>query len=314
MRRFWLSFSLVMIALVSIPFWMKPFYLFLITEILTLSLFAMSFDLVYGYTGMLSLGHATFFGVGSYILTLTILHWHTSLWVSLLLAIIGSMVFAWMIGFFAVRARGTNFVVITIIFSLVIFYLSFYYKNITGGDDGLPVKIPDLPLGVVSVPIYDNPLANYLLVLAIVGLSYLFYRRLMASPLGRVFLAIKSNEERARYIGFNTLRYRMISFAISGALSGLSGALYTMTTHYSNNKLLHWTTSIDVVVWTIVGGAGTLVGPVLGTTIFTFFREFISFHFKQYPIVIGLVLILFIIYVPQGLLGLGARGFRRGGK
>jgi branched-chain amino acid transport system permease protein len=85
-----------------------------------------------------------------------------------------------------------------------------------------------------------------------------------------------------------------------------------MTTHYSNNKLLHWTTSIDVVVWTIVGGAGTLIGPVLGTTIFTFFREFISLHFKQYPILIGLVLILFIIFVPQGLLGLGVKWFRRG--
>ena len=98
---------------------------------------------------------------------------------------------------------------------------------------------------------------------------------------------------------------------ISGAFSGLAGSLYTMTTHYSNNKLLHWTTSIDVVVWTIVGGAGTLLGPVLGTGLFTFFREFISFHFKQYPIVIGIVLILFIIFVPQGLLGLVLGRFRR---
>jgi branched-chain amino acid transport system permease protein len=122
--------------------------------------------------------------------------------------------------------------------------------------------------------------------------------------MGKLLLAIRSNEERTRYIGFNTLRYRLISFIISGAFSGLAGALYTMTTHFSNNKLLHWTTSIDVVVWTIVGGAGTLIGPVLGVGLFTFFREFISFHFKQYPIAIGIVLVFFIIFIPQGLLGL----------
>jgi branched-chain amino acid transport system permease protein len=314
MRRYWLFFLLVMLFLLSVPFWIPSFFLFLVTEILTLSLFAMSFDLIYGYTGMLSLGHATFFGAGSYILTLSILYWQTNIWIALLLAMIGSAFFAWIIGFFAVRARGTNFVVITIIFSLVIFYLSFYYKNITGGDDGLSVRIPDLALGFLTVSIHDNPLANYYLVMVIVVFSYLFYRRLMHSPMGRLFLAVKSNEERAGYVGFNTLHYRLISFVISGAFSGLSGALYTMTTHYSNNKLLHWTTSIDVVVWTIVGGAGTLIGPILGTTIFAFFREFVSFHFKQYPIVIGVVLILFIVYVPQGLLGLAAKVFRSEGK
>lgn len=288
--------------------------MFLVTEIIGLSLFAMSFDLIYGFTGMLSLGHATFFGAGSYIFTLSIIYWQTNLWVSLLLAIIGSAIIAWGIGFFAVRARGTNFIVITIIFSLVIFYLSFYYKSITGGDDGLPVKIPDLSLGFISLPIHDNPMVNYYLVLVIVSLCYLFYWRLIASPMGRLFLAIKSNEERTQYIGFNTLKYRLISFVISGAFSGLSGALYSMTTHYTNNKLLHWTTSVDVVVWTIVGGAGTLIGPVMGACIFAFFREFISFHFKQYPIVIGIVLIFFIIFIPQGILGYLLGLIRREGK
>jgi branched-chain amino acid transport system permease protein len=290
----------------------KPFYTFLVAEIMTWSLLAMSFDLIYGFTGMLSLGHATFFGAGSYLFTLSIIHWHANLWVALLLSVIGSAIAAWIIGFFAVRARGTNFVVITIIFSLVIFYLSFYYKSITGGDDGLPIKPPDLCLGVLRVSLYDEPIANYYLVLVIVSLCFLFFRRLISSPLGKLFLAIRSNEERTQHIGFNTLRYRLISFIISGAFSGLAGSLYTMTTHYSNNKLLHWTTSIDVVVWTIVGGAGTLLGPVLGTGLFTFFREFISFHFKQYPIVIGIVLILFIIFVPQGLMGLVLGRFRRG--
>lgn len=310
-RRFWLVFFLVILILMSLPFWAKPFYMFLMTEIIIMSLFAMSFDLIYGFTGMLSLGHATFFGSGSYIFTLSILHWQTNLWISLFLAIIGSAIIAWIIGFFAVRARGTNFIVITIIFSLVIFYLSFYYKSITGGDDGLPVQTPDLLLGFLRISIHENPMANYYLVLIIVSLSYLFYWRLIASPMGRLFLAIKSNEERTWYIGFNTLKYRLISFVVSGMFSGLAGALYTMTTHYSNNKLLHWTTSVDVVVWTIVGGAGTLIGPILGTCLFTFFREFISFHFKQYPIAIGIVLILFIIFVPQGLLGLFLDRIRR---
>jgi len=309
--RFWLFFFLVILVLLSLPWWAASFYTFLVAEIMTWSLFAMSFDLIYGFTGMLSLGHATFFGTGSYLFTLSAIHWQANLWVALLLSIVGSAIVAGIIGFFAVRARGTNFVVITIIFSLVIFYLSFYYKSITGGDDGLPMKPPDLSLGVLSFSLYDEPIANYYLVLVIVCLCFLFYRRLVSSPLGKIFLAIRSNEERTQHIGFNTLRYRLISFIISGAFSGLAGGLYTMTTHYSNNKLLHWTTSIDVVVWTIVGGAGTLMGPILGTGLFTFFREFISFHFKQYPIVIGIVLILFIVFVPQGLLGLVLGRFRR---
>ncbi len=310
-RRFWQFFAIVILILVTLPWWAGSFYTFLLAEIMTWSLFAMSFDLIYGFTGMLSLGHATFFGAGSYIFTLSIMHWHANLWFALLLAIVGSAVVAWIIGFFAVRARGTNFVVITIIFSLVIFYLSFYYKSITGGDDGLPMKPPDLSLGVVSFSLYEEPIANYYVVLVIVSLCFLLFNRLIRSPLGKLFLAIRSNEERTRHIGFDTLRYRLISFVISGAFSGLAGGLYTMTTHYSNNKLLHWTTSIDVVVWTVVGGAGTLFGPVLGTGLFTFFREFISFHFKQYPIVIGIVLILFIIFVPQGLLGLVLGWIRR---
>jgi branched-chain amino acid transport system permease protein len=312
-RRFWFFFLSVFLILLSLPFWGGSYYTFLVTEIMVLSLFAMSFDLIYGFTGMLSLGHATFFGAGSYIFTLSILYWHTNLWISLFLAIIGSTIIAWLIGFFAVRARGTNFIVITIIFSLVIFYLSFHYKSITGGDDGLPVNTPALHLGFLTIPIHDNPKANYYLVLCLISLCYLFYWRLIYSPMGKLFLAIRSNEERTQYIGFDTLRYRLISFIISGAFSGLAGALYTMTTHYSNNKLLHWTTSVDVVVWTIVGGAGTLIGPVLGACIFTFFREFISFHFKQYPIVIGIVLILFIIFIPQGLLGLFLGWLRREG-
>ncbi len=310
-QRFWILFFLGMLALAALPWWSRSFYTFLVAEILTWSLFAMSFDLIYGFTGMLSLGHATFFGAGSYLFTLSVIHWQANLWIALILAILGSAIVAWVIGFFAVRARGTNFVVITIIFSLVIFYLSFYYKSITGGDDGLPMKPPDLSLGFLSFSLYDEPIANYYLVLVIVSLCFLFYRRLIHSPLGKLFLAIRSNEERTRHIGFNTLQYRLLSFVISGAFSGLAGGLYTMTTHYSNNKLLHWTTSIDVVVWTIVGGAGTLLGPVLGTGLFTFFREFISFHFKQYPIVIGIVLILFIIFVPKGLLGLVLGRFRR---
>lgn len=243
-RRFWFFFFLVILVLISLPFWARSFYMFLMTEIIIMSLFAMSFDLIYGFTGMLSLGHATFFGAGSYIFTLSILHWQTNLWISLLVAIVGSAVAAWIIGFFAVRARGTNFIVITIIFSLAIFYLSFYYKSITGGDDGLPVKTPDLLLGFHKFSTYDDPMANYYLVIAIVSLCYLFYWRLIASPMGRLFLAIRSNEERTQYIGFNTLKYRLISFIISGAFSGLAGALYTMITHYSNNKLLHWTISV----------------------------------------------------------------------
>lgn len=315
---FGLSFGLVLAALILAPHVLGTFQRVLLTEILIWGLFAIAFDLLYGYTGMLSFGQATFFGFGSYALTLAILRGGTGLWVALLLSLVASTVAAALIGFVAVRVRGHYFVIITVIFSLVFFFWALNWSWLTGGDDGLSIKVPALLLGWWEVSLYD-PVANYYFVLAFCAVAFLLCRRLVHSPLGRIFVCIRENEERARLLGYHVERFKLLAFIISGTLSGLAGALYSLTFRYANAGLMHWTVSGEAVVWTLVGGAGSLVGPVLGAGLLVTFTDYVSAWIENYKIIIGVVIVLMVLAAPQGIVGVirdrwAARGVAGNGR
>lgn len=303
---------LLVVFLVAAPFTLGTYLRVFFTEMLIWGLFAMAFDIIYGYTGMLSFGQSTFFGIGAYAVALALLHTKAGLWGALVAALAASVILAALIGYFAVKVSGHYFVIITVVFSLVFFRLSLHYKPVTGGDDGLSFEIPPLGLGPLELSLY-NPVANYYFVLALVLLSVVTCGIVMRSGWGRVFVSIRENEHRARLIGYNVEGYKLLAFMLSGLFAGLAGALYAITFRYSNASLLHWTVSGQAVLWAIIGGAGTLVGPFLGTGLIVTFTDYIGFWFEHYPIVVGALIILTVIFAPRGILGvlLGAAGEKK---
>ncbi len=263
----------------------------------------MAFDLIYGYTGMLSFGQSLFFGVGAYGASLPIIYFGVNIWAALGIALITSLVISLVTGFFAVRVSGSYFIIITIIFSTVFYFMAFNLYWLTGGETGLSFKVPTLTFGAIEFSLYD-PAVNYYFVLAMLIISYILLRRIVNSPLGRIFKAIRENEERARFVGYNVERYKLISFVIAGIFSGFSGALYTLMFRYTSASFLGLMISANPVIWTLIGGAGTLIGPILGTVLITIFIDSISSYIQNYLIIVGAVVIIMIILAPQGIVGL----------
>lgn len=304
--------ALLALFLAIAPLTLGTYFRVFLTEILIWGLFAMAFDILYGYTGMLSFGQSTFFGIGAYAVALSMIRAESGLWMALLAALTSSLVLAAVIGYFAVKVSGHYFVIITVVFSLVFWRLSLEYKPLTGGDDGLSFEIPTLAVGPFELSLY-NPVTNYYFVLGVVLLCFLVCLLVMHSPWGRIFISIRENEQRARLIGYHVERYKLLAFILSALFSGVAGGLYAITFRYSNASLLHWTVSGQAVVWAIVGGVGTLFGPFLGTGLIVSFTDYISFWFEHYPILVGAVIILMVVFAPKGILGiLTGEGRERG--
>jgi len=293
----------VLIVLAIVPFFAGLFYQTFLTEILIWALFALSFDLLFGYTGMLSFGQALFFGLGGYAISIPIIRLGAGTGTCLILSILIPMLFAWFVGYFSVKLSGIHFVIITIIFALIGNTLGDTWTSLTGGDDGMAFTVSPLNLGIFQIDLM-NISSSYWLVLGIVTLSYLFLVRLVESPLGKIFISIRENEERAELIGYNTRRYKLLSFIIAGGLSGLSGGLYSLTLKYSSADFLHWSISGHGVLYTIVGGTGTLSGPILGTVIIRLLEHHLTEFLKGTDLVVGIVLVAMVLLAPQGLVGL----------
>jgi branched-chain amino acid transport system permease protein len=274
-------------------------------------LFAISFDLIFGYTGLLSFGQALFFGLGSYTVTISILKMGLNTELALLLSIIIPMIFSWFVGYFSVKLSGIHFVIITIIFALIGNIIGETWTAFTGGSDGLTFSPSPFRLGLFKINLMDIK-GNYYFVLAIVAIAYLFLRRMVQSPLGKVFISIRENEDRARLIGYNVQRYKLIAFIIAGGLSGLAGGLYGLTLKYAAASYLHWSISGHAVVYTIVGGMGTLIGPVLGAGIVMSLEHYLINILQATDLVVGIVLVFMVLMAPKGLVGLIQSKLKRG--
>jgi branched-chain amino acid transport system permease protein len=203
---FYLVFGLILLALAVLPYTMDLFFQTFITEILIWVLFALSFDLIFGYTGLLSFGQALFFGVGGYTVAILVLKLGWSTGNGLLLSIIVPMIFAVFVGYFSVKLTGIHFVIITLIFALIGSTIGETWSAVTGGADGLVFPVSPIQLGLFQIDLMDIK-SNYYFVLVLVTLSYLLLRRIVQSPLGKVFIAIRENEDRARLIGYSVERY-----------------------------------------------------------------------------------------------------------
>jgi branched-chain amino acid transport system permease protein len=306
--RAWLVFA----ALAALPLtpWMSKYYMLLAFDALLFGAVAMSLDLLMGYAGLVSFGHAAFFGLGAYSTAVLLERGVLSLWLCVGLAVVVVGAYALMVSYFATTRRGIYFALLTLIFAEVV-YTVFRYTQAFGGSDGIQgLPAPQVWPGVAV----DTPARIYYLVVAYLLMAYLACRVLVRSHFGQVLAAIRENEDRARFLGYNVQRYKMGVCLISAVLTGLAGALYPGRAAYATPDLLHWSISGEFIIMVMIGGLGTLVGPIIGGTFFILLQEKVSSYVQWYSIVIGLVLVLIVLFVPHGLLGFkrafGARARR----
>jgi branched-chain amino acid transport system permease protein len=294
--------AVVFAALAALPLvpGIPRYYLLLAFDALLFGAIAMSLDLLMGYTGLVSFGHAAFYGLGAYSTAILMERGILSLWASIGFALVVVGLYAFVVSYFATARRGIYFALLTLIFAEVI-YTFFRYTQTFGGSDGIQ-GLPDATL-FPGVPI-DTPARKYYLVLVYLLLAWIICRVVVASHFGRVLVAIRENEDRARFLGYNVQRYKMGACMISALLTGVGGAVYPMRSAFATPDLLVWTESGEFIISVMIGGLGTLVGPIIGGAFFTILRDEVSSVVDWYFIVIGVVLIVIVLFMPKGLLGL----------
>jgi len=280
--------------------WMTKYYLLLAFDALLFGAIAMSLDLLMGYTGLVSFGHAAFYGLGAYATAVLLERGVLSLWACLGFAVVVVGLYASIVSYFATSRRGIYFALLTLIFAEVV-YTFFRYTQTFGGSDGMQ-GLPDAML-LPGVPI-DTPLKKYYLILGYLAFAYVVCRTVVSSHFGRVLVAIRENEDRARFLGYNVQRYKMAVCLVSALLTGLAGAIYPIRAAYATPDLMLWTESGEFIISVMIGGLGTLVGPIIGGAFFTILRDKVSSYVDWYFIVIGAVLVVIVLFMPRGLLGL----------
>jgi branched-chain amino acid transport system permease protein len=281
----------------------STFYLRFGTELLILGLFALSVDIIMGYTGLVSLGPAAFFGIGAYAGALTLLKLANSIWLGIAVVLILSWVVAWLIGYLSIRIRGVYFAMLTLAFAEMFHELAFNWQSFTGGSDGLTgVPRPEIGISPYVVSL-GNPYVFFYFVFGVVIVVYYACVRLVNSPFGRVLQAICDNEERAEFIGYDVRIFKRRSFVISGIIGGLSGSLFALL-RFVDPDVLHWFTSAEALVMTLFGGMGTLYGPVIGAIVFLFCKDLISSYTEHWRLILGVIFVGFVLYSPRGIVGL----------
>ena len=294
------------------PFVSDEFYLELFTHLMVLGIFAMSLDLLIGYTGLVSFGHAAFFGLAGYLLAIITPESEVvSLWVSLPVCLAGAALAALVIGWFSVRTSGVYFIMITLAFAQMAFY--YFNENVAlGGSDGMFIFTKP-SVGVAGFEIIDlgDPTTVYYAVLASLVACYLLLSMVLRAPFGRVIKAIRVNEHRTRALGYDTRRYKLAAFVIAGTMAGYAGYLEAVSTGIVSPGHLSWHQSGLVLILVILGGMGTLYGPVLGAFVLVLLHDQVQDVTVHWQLVQGIFLILVVLFLPNGFAGLVGRVARR---
>jgi len=288
-----------------------PFYLGLLTEVLVFGLFALAYDVLLGHAGVLSLGHSAFLGVAAYVTGILLARYRLPIELSILAGAIGGLATSVILGLLVLRKRGVYLAMLTLALSQVFYYVVLMWTPVTGGTDGLG----NLPILYLSEPLgwrlSKRPVTRYYVVAAAIFLAMLAIRHLLRSPLGRVMRAVKANETRAAACGFDTRRVRLAAFAISGLFSGLAGALLTVVLEFVPIENIHWQMSGSVLIMTLFGGTGTLLGPFVGAGVFIWMRDFLSKHLEYWEVFVGGAFVLIVLFLPDGIAGTLVRRIAR---
>lgn len=309
---FWIGFGVIFALLAVAPLVLPPFWRHFLTEILIWGLLAMSSDILIGYTGMISFGHSAFFGLGVYgAAAALLLVQPPSLFLAISFGLVGAALAALFVAYFSTRLRDIYFAITTLIFSQIFYVIIFTWTSVTGGENGLTFTRPHLGIpGLFSIRFTPNVMHWF--VLAVVAGSYLLIRRITQSPFGMVLQSIRENEARTRAIGYHIEHYKIIAVMLSGLFAGLAGVLYALQNEFAAADFVFFLVSGDTVIYNVMGGIGTLVGPLLGAGVFLLLREALSRFFTEYYLIpLGVIFIGMVIFMPQGLLGFARRWLNR---
>lgn len=290
------------IAVLLIFPWLMP-YEALAVNILVLGLYAVGFNLLFGYTGLLSFGHAAFLGSGAYGCGIALVHFGVPWFGAILVGVLLSVFFAAIMGFLAIRTRGIYFAMVTLALSQCVYYLFYQAVNLTGGENGLRgINLSEIGILGFSVN-FLNPTTKYYVILAFVAFALWLFSRLLASPFGAVLEAIRENESRARACGYDVARVKFIAFVISGAFCGLAGALKALHLSIVPIETLHYLTSGQVVMMALLGGMNTFFGPFVGAAAFLLLEDVLTTMTSHWQLVLGAVFVIFVLFFPKGIWG-----------
>jgi branched-chain amino acid transport system permease protein len=306
--------AIVVALLVLLPFMLAQlgrtgeYWIWVTTEMIIMGLFAMSLNLILGFGGMVSFGHAAFFGVGAYTVALLMKKAGAPLYLALLAAPVMAAVTAAIVGWFCVRLIGLYFAILTLAFSQLLYMIVFQWYTFTGGDDGIHG---------VPRPEFLGPISYYLLCLILFLVCFMLMRMIVNSSFGLTIRTIRENMERAKFIGINVRRYQWLNFIIAGAFAGLAGGLLTELNRFAQTEFLHWSKSAEPILASLVGGMYSLAGPAIGSAFLMFLKIVVQQSHKglveYWAIILGVVLLVVVLFAPGGLVGMYQQLFKKSG-
>lgn len=308
--KFW--FFLALGALLMLLPFFTPYHA-LASEMLIFAIFALGFDIVFGYAGLLSFGHAMFFGIGAYGTALILVKVVPSLFLALAVGIAVSLSVSFIVGLLSIKRRGIYFVMITLAFCQMLYFIAFKWTALTGGDSGFH-GVQRVSFGPVDL---NSEITFYFFVLTLFLASALLAFRIVSSPFGRVLRSLKENEERAKSIGYNTDNFKLLAFMISAFFAALAGGLYALHLNFVPLDTLSIHTSGDVVIMALLGGIGTLYGPIFGAMVIVYLKNLLSGWFGNWNLIMGLIFMVSVLTVRKGVVPIlfswvRAKGWTRG--
>lgn len=306
-RAGWFEFAKVhrasMASLVVLVFPLVMPFTALAANILIYGLYALGFNLVYGYLGLLSFGHAALFGTGAYLCGIAIVHFGLPWYLAILLGIFGGLSMAAVIGVLAIRTRGIYFAMVTMALSQCVYYLFYQAVDWTGGENGLRgINVHEISVFGLKLD-FINPLTRYYVIAAFVIAAFFVLSRILASPFGAVIEAVRENEARAKASGYNVTATRLITFVLSGGFCGLAGALQALHLSIVPIEILHYDTSGEVVMIALLGGMGTFFGPMIGAAAFLMLENLVSTWTVHWQLIVGSVFMICVLFFPAGIWG-----------
>ena len=296
-----ISIVVLIVAAVLMPVVLKKYNLNMLTEIIIFSLFAVSYNLLLGYAGLLSFGHAMFFGLGAFMTAIAFIHIPgISLWSIILIGLATTVVAGFVIGGLLLRHKGSYFALLTLAFNALFYAVATKWHSVTGGDDGLNMTRPSLNLGFTSIDL-SNLTNFYYLTIVVIGAAVAFCWYFTHTAMGKTVLLMRENEDRMNFLGYNTNISRLILFTFTGAVAGLAGVFYTLHFQFVSISAISIDMTTAVLLMAFVGGTKTFWGPILGAFVYIILQNYLSNITDRWPLVMGIIFVLMVLYVPGGL-------------
>lgn len=297
----WLLITFFFALGAVMPMLLKQYHLNMLTEIIVFALYAVSYNLLLGYAGLLSFGHAMFFGMGAFTVAVSLIRIPgLSLWGAIGMAIVMTTVVGFVTGSLLLRHKGAYFALLTLAFNSLFYAVATKWHTVTGGDDGLSVTRPDLALGFTTVSMAGLT-SFYYFTLVIVGAAIVFCWYFTQTAMGQTVLMMRENEERMKFLGYNTNISRLILFTFTGAVAGLAGAFYTLHFQFCSQSAISVDMTTTVLLMTFVGGTGTFWGPMVGSLVYVILQNYLSDITDRWPLFMGLIFVFMVLFIPGGL-------------